>query len=121
MAFTPCAWHGALYRGGANTAFIRLVEGGESVGGKLQVCANCATLCLDYLSDHAIKVSEGDQFYQFHQPTECSNCRGALNGSYSRLYANVYFRGRPESQWFGSICADCAGAVMEDLHLAGAA
>ena len=94
MAFTPCAFHGAKYSGGASTFFLRLVRGGDARGGKLQVCPNCAVLTLDYLSQHAIKVSEGDSFVDYADPIGCMNCGGDVQTGSLAFYGNAYPRGR---------------------------
>jgi hypothetical protein len=117
LAFTPCAFHGAKYSGGANTFFLRLVRGGESLGGKLQCCANCASLAMAYLADHATKVSEGDQFLDHEEPSTCGNCRGQLAGQEWTLFGNAYPRGHSESQWWAKVCEVCVEAVTNDLHL----
>jgi len=117
MAFTPCAFHGAKYTGGANTFFLRLVRGQESRGGKIQVCADCATLALDYLSQRAVKVSEGDRFLEYTDPVACGNDGSDVGAGYWTLYGNAYPRGMAESQWYMRVCNTCADAVAEDLHL----
>lgn len=121
MAFTPCAFHGAGYAGGASTFFLRLVHGGEARGGKLQVCANCATAALDYLAQHATKVSEGEQFFEFTEPLACMNCGGDISSGAQSFYANAYPRGKRESQWYARCCPVCVDAVSDDLHLDAAA
>jgi len=117
MAFTPCAVHGALYRGGANTLFIRLVNGATSVGGKLQACADCTTVLLEWFEKHISKVSEGDTFYDFPRSLACANCGGDLGEHPNALFVNAYPRGKSESQWYGQVCNKCVDAVIEDLHL----
>lgn len=117
MAFTPCAFHGGKYAGGANTFFLRLVRGQDTVGGKLQVCANDATLALEWLAIHAVKVSEGERFLDHEDPLTCGNCGGELPDASFFLYGNAYPRGMAESQWYAKICDACVPAVTEDLHL----
>jgi hypothetical protein len=117
MAFTPCAFHGAKYSGGASTFFLRLVKGGDARGGKLQVCPNCAVLTLEYLSMHAIKVSEGDSFVDYADPIGCMNCGGDVQTGSLAFYGNAYPRGRVETQWYAKCCPACADAVADDLHL----
>jgi hypothetical protein len=117
MAFTPCAFHGAKYSGGASTFFLRLVNGGNARGGKLQVCPNCAVLALDYLSERAIKVSEGDSFVDYADPIGCMNCGGDVQQGALGFYGNAYPRGRVETQWYAKCCATCADVVAEELHL----
>src|SRR6476660_3611930 len=107
MAFSPCAADGAKYAGGANTFFLRLVSGDNQVGGRLQFCANHATLTLDHLSDHFIKVSEGERFLEYSDPTECANCGGDLAPGTVTFYGNTYPRGMAEAQWFGKVCPNC--------------
>jgi len=117
MAFTPCAFHGAGYSGGASSFFLRLVDGGTQRGGKLQVCPNCATVVLEYLAKHFVRVSEGDTFFEFTEPLACANCGGDVSTERQGFYGNAYPRGKRESQWYGLICPDCTDAVAEDLHL----
>lgn len=117
MAFTPCAFHGAKYSGGASTFFLRLVAGGDARGGKIQVCANCATLALEYLEQRAIKVSEGETFFDYADPLACMNCGGDISRGAAGFYGNAYPRGHVETQWYGKCCATCADAVAADLHL----
>jgi hypothetical protein len=117
MAFTLCAFHGARYAGGASTFFLRLVEGGSARGGKIQVCGNCATLALEYLTKHAIRVSEGEVFDDYTEPLACMSCGGDLTTRSLAFYGNAYPRGRVETQWYGRCCSGCADAVAEDLHL----
>lgn len=117
MAFSPCAFHGGKYAGGANSFFLRLVRGGEQRGGKIQVCANCAALALEYLALHTVKVSEGEVFLEWTRPVLCGNCGSEYGSDHWTLYANTYARGMVETQRFGLFCANCAYAVVEDLHL----
>jgi hypothetical protein len=117
MAFTPCAAHGKGYAGAASTFFLRLVDGGEQQGGKLQVCPNCATLFMEKLAESFQHVSDGDTFYELHDQSDCSYCHQDLNGSTIKLYGNAYPRGRRESQWFGQLCVTCVPAVVEDFNL----
>ena len=117
MAFTPCAFHGGKYAGGANTFFLRLVRGLEQRGGKLQICANDASLALDYLAMHAVKVSEGDRFLDHAEPCACMVCGGDLGNDPLTFYGNSYPRGKAEAQWWAKCCTVCADAVAEDLHL----
>jgi len=117
MAFTPCAMHGAKYAGGASTFFLRLVHGGEQRGGKLQTCANCATLTLELLAQRFQKVSEGEVFFDYAEPIACANCGGNLGDRQQAFFGNAYPRGHSESQWYGQVCANCVEAVAEDLHL----
>ncbi len=117
MAFTPCSFHGKGYAGAASTFFLRLVTGGDQVGGKIQVCPNCATLVLEELAEHYQKVSEGEDFYDLHEQLDCSVCHGELNGGHVQFYGNAYPRGHRESQWYGRVCADCVGPVTATLHL----
>jgi len=121
MAFTPCAADGAKYSGGANTMFLRLVSGNDQIGGKLQVCANHATVALDYLREHFAKISEGDKFLETTEPFACANCGGELNPGSVTFYGNTYPRGMAEAQWFGKVCPDCIVAVTDDLWLHKAA
>ena len=107
MAFTPCAFHGAKYSGGASTFFLRLVRGGDARGGKIQVCGNCASLALDYLAQHAIKVSEGDAFVDYADPATCMNCGVLLVASARSFYGNAYPRGHVETQWYARCCDAC--------------
>jgi len=120
MAFTPCAFHGGKYAGGANTFFLRLVRGNEQRGGKLQLCANCASLALAYLALHTQKVSEGDTFLEHSVPMACMNCSGDLGDDPLAFYGNSYPRGKAEAQWWAQCCNACADAVTEDLFLNGA-
>jgi hypothetical protein len=120
MAFTPCAFHGRGYAGGASTFFLRLVDGAAQIGGKIQVCANCASEALDYLQKHFVRVSEGDIFYEFAEPLACANCGGDVSASRSLFFGNAYPRGHRESQWYGKVCGACADSVAEDLHLGAA-
>lgn len=117
MAFTPCAFHGAKYSGGASTFFLRLVKGGGARGGKIQVCAGCAALALDYLAKRAVKVSEGDEFADYNEPLACMNCGGDVSSASYAFYGNAYPRGHLETQWYARCCSACADAVAEDLHL----
>lgn len=117
MAFTPCAFHGAGYAGGASTFFLRLVAGRAQRGGKLQCCPNCASAALDYLAQHFQKVSEGETFFEYTEPAECSNCVGGLDDGAQPFYGNAYPRGKRESQWYGKVCSACLDAVAADLHL----
>lgn len=117
MAFTPCAFHGAKYSGGASTFFLRLVRGGDARGGKIQVCANCATVALDYLRKRAVKVSEGDTFTDYTEPVACMNCGGDVSDGSAGFYGNAYPRGHVETQWYARCCRACVDAVADDLHL----
>lgn len=74
-------------------------------------------LGLEYLAQHTIKVSQGDHFFEFTEPDNCSNCGKPLAADWSTLYANAYPRGQEETQWFSRVCGDCEDAVAEDLHL----
>lgn len=120
MAFTPCARHGQMYRGGASSFFLRLVDGTTTLGGKLQFCPDCAMIILDYLREHCIKVSEGDTFLAEPTASSCLNCKAALNGHATAFFGNAYPRGMVESQWYGQVCPDCVDAVRTDLSLSGA-
>lgn len=117
MAFTPCAFHGKGYAGAASTFFLRLVRGGDQIGGKLQVCPNCATTVLDELAEHYTKVSEGEEFFLVPEFLSCSACCGELNAGSFQFYGNAYPRGKRESQWYGRVCVECVPAVTEVLHL----
>jgi hypothetical protein len=117
MAFTPCAFHGRGYAGGASTFFLRLVSGGDQRGGKLQVCPDCASVALEYLALHFQKVSEGETFFEYSEPLACANCGGDLGADPMPFYGNAYPRGKRETQWYGQVCSDCVGPVAEDLHL----
>jgi hypothetical protein len=117
MAFSPCAFHGAKYSGGASTFFLRLVDGGTARGGKIQVCAPCASAALDYLAKHTAKVSEGDVFTDYTEPAACMNCGSDVSHKALGFYANAYPRGHVETQWYARCCSKCADAVAEDLHL----
>lgn len=109
-----------MYRGGASTFFLRLVDGTITLGGRLQFCPDCATIILEYLHEHAIKVSEGDTFLAEPRAIACLNCKRPLNGHATALFGNAYPRGMVESQWYGQVCPDCIDAVMTDLSLSGA-
>lgn len=117
MAFFPCAVHGGMYKGGSSTAFIRLVNGNVSIGGKLRVCPDDAAMMLDYLREHFTKISEGDTFLENAPVLTCGSCHGDLGANPSALFANVYFRGLVESQWYGQVCQECGPAVITDLSL----
>jgi hypothetical protein len=121
MAFTPCSAHGKLYKGGASSFFLRLVAGNTATGGKLQFCPDCASVVLDWLRDHAVKVSEGDTFYEYSMPLACGNCGGDLGGNAVAFFGNAYPRGMRESQWYAQVCAECVDAVITDLYLNKAA
>lgn len=121
MAFTPCAAHGQLYKGGASSFFLRLVAGVSSTGGKLQFCPDCSSIVLEWLREHAIRVSVGDTFYPYAQPLSCGNCGGDLGDTPAALFGNAYPRGMVESQWYAQICGNCVEPVSLDLHLAQAA
>ncbi len=120
MAFSPCAFHGGKYPGGANTLFLRLVRGGDVVGGRIQVCANCTAVALEYLALHAIKVSEGEHFLEYTEPVACLNCASDLVDGHWAFYGNVYCRGMAEQQWYARYCVTCIEPITEDLHLAAA-
>jgi hypothetical protein len=117
MAFTPCAVHGAKYSGGASTFFLRLVAGGTGRGGKLQTCAKCAALVLDYLREHAVLVSEGELFQSYSEPMSCMSCGQPLAGPGTAFYGNSYVRGQLEAQWYGRCHATCEDAIADDLYL----
>jgi hypothetical protein len=117
MAFSACAKHGTGYKGGASTFFLRLVQGNETRGGKIQVCPNCAELLLDDLRQKFVKVSEGDDFYDFTEPFICANCGQGAAVHYQQFYGNAYPRGHTESQWYGRVCTACVDAVAEDFLL----
>lgn len=119
MAFTPCAAHGKMYAGGASTFFLRLVEGSTSIGGKLQVCPDCASVWLDYLAEHFQKVSEGETFFQFGPQEACSGCGNELGTAPLAFFGNAFPRGKVTTQWYGQVCADCVEAVSADLSLTG--
>ena len=109
-----------MYRGGANTAFLRLVNGPAVIGGKLQFCANHATEALEYVDTKMIKVSEGETFYDYPSSLACSYCGGDLGDSPFGFFGNTYFRGMSERQYYGQICPDCVDQVAADLHLGAA-
>lgn len=117
MAFTPCAAHGKGYAGAASTFFLRLVEGANVTGGKIQTCADCATVVMDNLADHFQMVSEGEDFYDLQEVISCSLCGGDLPTHHVQFYGNAYPRGSRESQWYGRVCPDCVGTTTELLHL----
>ncbi len=120
MAFTPCAVHGAKYSGGANTFFLRLVDRGNAIGGKIQTCAKCATIIADRLASRMVKVSEGDEFTDYTEPLACSNCGGDVSSGAFAFFGNAYLRGHPETQWYGKVCVACRDAVAADFSLGAA-
>jgi hypothetical protein len=117
MAFTPCAIHGRGYAGGASTFFLRVVQASDVIGGRIQCCANCATELLDKLATRMIKVSEGDEFYEYTDPMACLNCGGELGHQPWQFYGNAYPRGKAPSQWFGRVCTVCRDSVISDYSL----
>lgn len=119
MAFTPCAADGAMYKGGANTAFLRLVNGASQLGGKRQFCSRHSPEVHEYLDEHAQLISVGDEFKSRPEEAEyCMVCGGnpALGW---QLYAGTYFRGEQECQYYGLICNSCVSEVAEALYIGG--
>lgn len=121
MAFTPCAVHGKGYAGAASTFFLRLVDRQDQTGGKIQTCGNCATIIMDELAVHYVKVSEGDDFYEVPESLDCAVCHGDLPVGSVKFYGNAYPRGHRESQWYGNVCPKCIEPVTQTLYLAKAA
>jgi hypothetical protein len=117
MAFSPCAVHQGMYRGGASTFFLRIVDGNDTRGGKLKVCPNDASILLDWLQEHSAKVSEGETFYQMPLESKCMQCGNDVERTTVKFFGNAYARGHVESQWFGYVCRECVESVATDLCL----
>ena len=117
MAFTPCALHQRMYKGGASTFFIAVVNGIQRRSRRLQTCPDCATVELDTLAQHLQKVSEGDDFYEVEEKTDCVMDGVPLDGQTWTMFVTAYPRGKPEQQWYGRLCPICADGVTRQYAL----
>lgn len=113
MAFTPCAADRRMYAGGSQTAFVRLVHGSESYGGKRQWCPEHFAEFQEKLRERAILVSVGDEFVAEPSASHCGNCNAALNGNGTALFVSAFPRGAKPSQWYQQYCATCAPVAAE--------
>jgi hypothetical protein len=117
MAFIPCHAHGGMFPGGASTAFVRLVNGLESYGGRQKLCPKCSNELLGYLTEHAVQISEGELFMREAVDDHCMNCLDQEAERPFKLYVSTFPRGRKEAQWYGEVCFECAAPVAHDLNI----
>jgi len=112
MAFSPCALHKKMYRGGASTFFIAAVDGRDRVARRVQLCPDCATVTLDDMARSLQKVTEGDEVFDVTDTLACSNCGSAFGGEPTQIFVSAYPRDRKELQMWGKFCRDCRRFIV---------
>jgi len=117
MAFSPCALHKKMYRGGASTFFIAAVVGRDRVSRRVQLCPDCSTITLDDLSKSLKKVTEGDDVFDIEDSAECTNCGAPLQGSGTQIFVSAYPRDRKELQMWGKFCLSCREFIVKQWAL----
>ena len=112
MAFSKCALHGKMYKGGASTFFIAVSNGRQRYSRRVQLCPDCATITLDEFANVTDKVTEGDEVFEINENSTCTNCHSILEDIVFNVFLTAYPRGKLESQWYGRFCGDCTRFLM---------
>jgi hypothetical protein len=118
MAFSPCALHKKMYKGGASTFFIAAVDGRDRVARRAQLCPDCSTITLDDMARSLQKVTEGDEVFDIMDPTECTNCGAPFQGEGTQIFVSAYPRGKKELQMWGKFCSACRVFLVDQWALA---
>jgi len=113
MAFTACDLHGQMYRGGASTVFLALVNGVDRKSKRVKLCKDCMTLTLDDIDSHLYKVSEGDTFFDQPEFLGCSWDGSDISNRSTAFFATVYPRGMSERQYYGQLCDSCRDLIAQ--------
>jgi len=117
MAFSPCALHKKMYKGGASTFFIAAVDGRDRVARRVQLCPDCTAVTLDDLSRSLQKVTEGDDVFDVSEALACSNCGAGFDGEPTQIFVSAYPRDRKELQMWGKFCRDCREFLVKQWAL----
>ena len=117
MAFAPCTAHGGGFKGAASTFFPALVQRGERRSVRHKACPVCADEFVEWADAHLSLVSVGDEFYPQAQQFSCCECGGDLSDDSWAFFLSEYYRGRPERQLYGQVCARCVGKVAETWQI----
>jgi len=117
MAFSPCALHKKMYKGGASTFFIAAVDGRDRVARRVQLCPDCTRITLDDLLRSLQKVTEGDDVFDVVEPLACSNCGQDLPSEPTQIFVSAYPRNAKELQMWGKFCPSCREFLVEQWAL----
>jgi hypothetical protein len=117
VAFSKCALHGKMYKGGASTFFLAVSNGRSRYSRRIQLCPDCSTITLDDLSRSMDKVTEGDEVFDVPETPECTNCHEIIDEPRWNVFLTAYPRGKPESQWYGLFCGECTRFLMGKYSL----
>lgn len=114
MAYTPCSKCRRMYRGGANTVFLAVVEDASRWSARLQLCADDARELISVVKEKFEEIDYETPISDEYVPgsLNCRLCSAGLAYRRRGFFTNVYLRGQEEQGYHGQLCVDCSNATI---------